>query len=221
MLCDPEFPEVTMESAAALPEIPGCHGREVLGRIGDKWSLYVIHLLGGGTRRFSELRRHIGGITPRMLTVTIRSLERDGLISRTVYRSCRPGWSTRSPRWASPCSRPRPPSCYGRRPPSRPQRRPRPLRRGSQEDSRFRLAGPVRPYRRIWLAIPRSAGPRPTLLPALKPCSRLVAGSLGRESGASRVRNKCRARRRRRGRAVASATFTSLTSDDRGLKFRF
>jgi DNA-binding HxlR family transcriptional regulator len=85
MLCDPEFPEVTMESAAALPEIPGCHGREVLGRIGDKWSLYVIHLLGGGTRRFSELRRHIGGITPRMLTVTIRSLERDGLISRTVY----------------------------------------------------------------------------------------------------------------------------------------
>ena len=74
-----------MESAAALPEIPGCQGREVLGRIGDKWSLYVIHLLGGGTRRFSELRRHIGGITPRMLTVTIRSLERDGLISRTVY----------------------------------------------------------------------------------------------------------------------------------------
>jgi DNA-binding HxlR family transcriptional regulator len=47
--------------------------------------LYVIHLLGDGTRRFSELRRQIGGITPRMLTVTIRSLERDGLISRTVY----------------------------------------------------------------------------------------------------------------------------------------
>jgi DNA-binding HxlR family transcriptional regulator len=74
-----------MESAAARPEIPGCQGREVLGRIGDKWSLYVIHLLGGGTRRFSELRRDIGGITPRMLTVTIRSLERDGLVSRTVY----------------------------------------------------------------------------------------------------------------------------------------
>jgi DNA-binding HxlR family transcriptional regulator len=74
-----------MEPAAARPQIPGCQGREVLGRIGDKWSLYVIHLLGGGTRRFSELRRHIGGITPRMLTVTIRSLERDGLISRTVY----------------------------------------------------------------------------------------------------------------------------------------
>jgi DNA-binding HxlR family transcriptional regulator len=71
--------------ASAVPEIPGCAGREVLGRIGDKWSLYVVHLLGTGTKRFSELRRQITGITPRMLTVTIRSLERDGLISRTVY----------------------------------------------------------------------------------------------------------------------------------------
>ncbi len=69
----------------SVPEIPGCQGREVLGRIGDKWSLYVVHLLGAGTKRFSELRRQITGITPRMLTVTIRSLERDGLISRTVY----------------------------------------------------------------------------------------------------------------------------------------
>jgi DNA-binding HxlR family transcriptional regulator len=74
-----------MDSPDSLPELPGCRGREVLGRIGDKWSLYVIHLLGGGTMRFSELRRHIDGITPRMLTVTIRSLERDGLISRTAY----------------------------------------------------------------------------------------------------------------------------------------
>jgi DNA-binding HxlR family transcriptional regulator len=74
-----------MEPADGPPELPGCRGREVLGRISDKWSLYVIHLLGGGTKRFSELRRHIGGITPRMLTVTIRSLERDGLISRTAY----------------------------------------------------------------------------------------------------------------------------------------
>jgi DNA-binding HxlR family transcriptional regulator len=74
-----------MKPPVGLPEIPGCRGREVLGRIGDKWSLYVIHLLGSGTMRFSELRRHIGGITPRMLTVTIRSLERDGLITRTAY----------------------------------------------------------------------------------------------------------------------------------------
>jgi DNA-binding HxlR family transcriptional regulator len=85
MFSDTEFLEVTMDSPDSLPELPGCRGREVLGRIGDKWSLYVIHLLGGGTMRFSELRRHIDGITPRMLTVTIRSLERDGLISRTAY----------------------------------------------------------------------------------------------------------------------------------------
>jgi len=71
--------------ADTLPEIPGCRGREILGRIGDKWSLYVVHLLGTGTKRFTELRRQINGITPRMLTVTIRSLERDGLVSRTVY----------------------------------------------------------------------------------------------------------------------------------------
>src|ERR1700679_2592757 len=70
-------PEVTMASPDNLPEMPGCRGREVLGRIGDKWSLHVIHLLGGGTRRFSELRRHIGGITPPMLTDSIRSLERE------------------------------------------------------------------------------------------------------------------------------------------------
>jgi len=73
-----------MESPAGLQRCPAA-GVEVLGRISDKWSLYVIHLLGGGTRRFSELRRRIDGITPRMLTVTVRSLERDGLISRTVY----------------------------------------------------------------------------------------------------------------------------------------
>lgn len=73
--------------AAPAPEPGGadCRIRQVLDRIGDKWSLYVVQVLGGGTRRFSELRREIDGITPRMLTVTVRSLERDGLVSRTVY----------------------------------------------------------------------------------------------------------------------------------------
>jgi DNA-binding HxlR family transcriptional regulator len=66
-------------------EAPGCRAREVLDRVGDKWSMYVIKLLGKGTKRFSELRREIEAITPRMLTVTLRTLERDGLISRTVY----------------------------------------------------------------------------------------------------------------------------------------
>ncbi|GLY89663.1 winged helix-turn-helix transcriptional regulator [Actinoallomurus iriomotensis] len=62
-----------------------CQAREVLGRIGDKWSLYVISLLGEETRRFSELKRGVEGISQRMLTVTLRGLERDGIVSRTVY----------------------------------------------------------------------------------------------------------------------------------------
>lgn len=64
---------------------PSCQAREVLDRVGDKWSVYVITLLGDGTRRFSELKREIQYITQRMLTVTLRGLERDGLIKRTVY----------------------------------------------------------------------------------------------------------------------------------------
>ena len=57
----------------------------MLERVGDKWTLYVVHVLGTGTRRFSELQREIDGITPRMLTVTVRGLERDGLVTRTVF----------------------------------------------------------------------------------------------------------------------------------------
>ncbi len=59
--------------------------RDVLDRVGDKWSVLVVVLLGDGTLRFSELRRSIDGISQRMLTHTLRQLERDGLISRTVY----------------------------------------------------------------------------------------------------------------------------------------
>jgi DNA-binding HxlR family transcriptional regulator len=59
--------------------------REVLNRVGDKWSVQVIALLGDGAMRFSELRRQIEGISQRMLTLTVRNLERDGLISRTVF----------------------------------------------------------------------------------------------------------------------------------------
>ncbi len=62
-----------------------CLVREVLDRVGDKWSVYVVHMLGSGTMRFSELRRGIDGISQRMLTVTLRGLERDGLVTRTVY----------------------------------------------------------------------------------------------------------------------------------------
>jgi DNA-binding HxlR family transcriptional regulator len=64
---------------------PACQAREVLGRIGDKWSLYVISLLGEDTRRFTDLKRGVAGISQRMLTVTLRGLERDGIVTRTVY----------------------------------------------------------------------------------------------------------------------------------------
>ncbi len=70
-------------TVGGLPE-GSCRAREILERVGDKWTLYVVHVLGLGTRRFSELQREIDGITPRMLTVTVRNLERDGLVVRTV-----------------------------------------------------------------------------------------------------------------------------------------
>jgi DNA-binding HxlR family transcriptional regulator len=64
--------------------------REVLTRVGDKWSVLVIVLLGDGTKRFSELRRTIGGISQRMLTLTLRGLERDGLVAREVFPTVPP-----------------------------------------------------------------------------------------------------------------------------------
>jgi DNA-binding HxlR family transcriptional regulator len=64
--------------------------REVLNRVGDKWSVLVVALLGNGKKRFSELRRSIEGISQRMLTLTLKGLERDGLITRTVYPTIPP-----------------------------------------------------------------------------------------------------------------------------------
>lgn len=64
--------------------------RDLLARIGDKWSLFVIGLLESGPLRFTALRALIPGISQRMLTVTVRNLERDGLISRTIYAEVPP-----------------------------------------------------------------------------------------------------------------------------------
>lgn len=64
--------------------------REVLNRVGDKWSVQVVGMLGGGKKRFSELRHGIEGISQRMLTLTLKGLERDGLITRTVYPTIPP-----------------------------------------------------------------------------------------------------------------------------------
>jgi DNA-binding HxlR family transcriptional regulator len=63
---------------------------EVLSRVGDKWSVQVVMLLGGGPRRFNDLRRTVGGISQRMLTLTLRGLERDGLVTRTVFPTIPP-----------------------------------------------------------------------------------------------------------------------------------
>ena len=63
-----------------------CRAREMIVRVADKWSMYVIHVLADvGTVRFSELRRRIDGVSQRMLTVTLRGLERDGLVRRTMH----------------------------------------------------------------------------------------------------------------------------------------
>ena len=63
---------------------------EVLQRIGDKWTVLVVGELGGGAKRFNEIRRSLGSISQRMLTLTLRGLERDGLVTRTVFPTVPP-----------------------------------------------------------------------------------------------------------------------------------
>lgn len=59
---------------------------DILNRIGDKWTVMVVGMLAHyGTLRFNELKRHINGVSQRMLTLTLRNLERDGLVTRTIY----------------------------------------------------------------------------------------------------------------------------------------
>jgi len=67
-----------------------CPTRQILDRIGDKWTALIIGLLDERTMRFSELKRSIGGISQKMLTQTLRNLERDGLVTRTVYAEVPP-----------------------------------------------------------------------------------------------------------------------------------
>jgi DNA-binding HxlR family transcriptional regulator len=62
----------------------------VLARVGDKWSVLIIVLLGDGPKRFNEIKRMIGGISQRMLTLTLRGLERDGLVIRTIFPTIPP-----------------------------------------------------------------------------------------------------------------------------------
>jgi DNA-binding HxlR family transcriptional regulator len=98
----PEHTKVTRHidtpRRAKLPVLPpnahlesDCRGpASILARVGDKWSVFVIMLLGGGPRRFNEIKRMVGGISQRMLTLTLRGLERDGLVTRTVFPTIPP-----------------------------------------------------------------------------------------------------------------------------------
>lgn len=79
---------VTVQLPAA--DDPSCPVRGILDRIGDKWTALVISHLAEGPLRFSELKRRIGGISQRMLTQTVRGLERDGILLRTLYPSIPP-----------------------------------------------------------------------------------------------------------------------------------
>lgn len=81
--------DVTAPPAGHLPGDCKAVG-SILARVGDKWSVLVIMMLAGGPRRFNELKRKIGGISQRMLTLTLRGLERDGLVKRTVFPTIPP-----------------------------------------------------------------------------------------------------------------------------------
>ncbi len=91
----PEHKEVPALKAPVLPPNAhlgsDCRGvASILSRVGDKWSVFIIMLLGGGPRRFNEIKRMVGGISQRMLTLTLRGLERDGLVTRTVFPTIPP-----------------------------------------------------------------------------------------------------------------------------------
>ena len=75
-------PDIASEDCQALGSI--------LARVGDKWTVLIVVLLGDGPKRFNEIKRMVGGISQRMLTFTLRGLERDGLVTRTVFPTTPP-----------------------------------------------------------------------------------------------------------------------------------
>src|ERR671923_2859542 len=85
----PENTKVTVRIENHLPEDCRAVG-SVLARVGDKWSMLIVMLVGDGPRRFNEIKRMVGGISQRMLTLTLRGLERDGLVKRTVFPTIPP-----------------------------------------------------------------------------------------------------------------------------------
>lgn len=84
---------VTMDAplaGAGDPYVKGCPTRRILDRIGDRWTVLVVGALSDGTARFSQIQRRIDGVSQKMLTQTLRSMERDGLVERTVYAEVPP-----------------------------------------------------------------------------------------------------------------------------------
>lgn len=77
-----ELPDRASEDCRAVSSI--------LARVGDKWSILIIVRLGDGPKRFNEIKRMVGGISQRMLTLTLRGLERDGLVKRTQFQTIPP-----------------------------------------------------------------------------------------------------------------------------------
>ena len=74
-----------MTTPALNPYLEGCPSRRILDRIGDRWTVLIVGALGDGSRRFSDLLRTVEGISQKMLTQTLRALERDGLVTRTAH----------------------------------------------------------------------------------------------------------------------------------------
>ena len=81
--------EVTTSFTPHLPDECAAVA-SVLSRVGDKWAVMIVMILAGGPRRFNELKRMIGGVSQRMLTLTLRGLERDGLVTRTMFPTIPP-----------------------------------------------------------------------------------------------------------------------------------
>ena len=85
------FPDIPRSDPLPHPDHADCRGvASVLSRVGDKWSVFVIMMLSDGPKRFNELKRMINGISQRMLTLTLRGLERDGLVTRTIFPTIPP-----------------------------------------------------------------------------------------------------------------------------------
>ena len=86
---EPKHSKVTIEPITH--QSGDCRGvNAVLARVGDKWSVLIIMLLGDGPKRFNEIKRMVGGVSQRMLTLTLRGLQRHGLVTRTVFPTIPP-----------------------------------------------------------------------------------------------------------------------------------